>query len=142
LIIHFENILKIYLKYILNMLGICHYFIAYEKIFFCFKCFLKYIRSDLLKIAFIICLFIKQHPHVGAYENHLASIQGPLNVTLIQNYNTIMFFKKLFLKPTLIFVIRMRILFIHYPHMGEHENDSILLKVVWWKHRPLMQYPH
>jgi hypothetical protein len=77
------------------MLGICHYFITYEKIFFCFKCFLKYIRSDLLKIAFIICLFIKQHPHVGAYENHLAFIQGPLNVTLIQNCNTNHVLKKI-----------------------------------------------
>ncbi len=36
----------------------------------------------------------------------------------------------------------MQILFMHYPHMGEDENDSVLLKVVWSKLRPLMEYPH
>ncbi len=34
-------------------------------------------------IAFITYLFVKQYPHVGAYENNLVLIQGSLNVALI-----------------------------------------------------------
>jgi hypothetical protein len=49
-IIHYDNILQIYFYIFYDVPRIFHYFIAYQKIPFYLKCFLKYTRSGFPKV--------------------------------------------------------------------------------------------